>query len=187
MTLIQVLWRFPLINPIKYLLLFFSMSRSHSDIRKHSRTRLEERIRRKGAVEHLDFFEQIIPESREPPADPGEMRHLEQVAAQLLVAGFEPPSVWLYGTIYHLLKEPGTLRILTAEIREEFDSYDTISSNGAASLPYLTACLREGLRALPNTASVNGMPCISPGTTVDGDYIPKDVSRPSPLNTVPHR
>jgi hypothetical protein len=34
--------------------------RSHSRIRNHSRFQLEQRIRRKGAVEHLDFFEQLI-------------------------------------------------------------------------------------------------------------------------------
>ncbi|KAI1764940.1 hypothetical protein GGR53DRAFT_294540 [Hypoxylon sp. FL1150] len=85
-----------------YLFLLAAVSRPHADIRRHSRKQLERRIRRKGAVEHLDFFEQATPENREPSTDPKEMRYLEQVAAQLLVAGYEPPYIWLYSTIYSL-------------------------------------------------------------------------------------
>ncbi|KAJ8118830.1 hypothetical protein ONZ43_g3915 [Nemania bipapillata] len=175
MTVTQVSWRFPLLSPLKYLTILSAIFRPHGDIRKHSRARLEQRIRQKGAVEHLDFFEQIIPENREPPSDPKEMRHLEQVAAQLLVAGYEPPSVWLYGTLYHLLNEKDTLRTLTNEIRGSFKAYKDITSDTVIPLPYLTACLKEGLRILPNTASSHGMPCISPGTTVDGNYVPRGV------------
>lgn len=179
MTIIQVSWRFPLIAPLKYLFLLTQISRPHSDIRKHSRAQLERRIRRKGAVEHLDFFDHVIPEDREPPTDPKEMRHLEQVAAQLLVAGYEPPSVWMYGTIFHLLQEPDTLKALTEEIRTEFRNYRDINPAAAASLPFLTACLKEGLRIFPNTASIQGMPCISPGASIDGNWIPRGVSRNS--------
>ncbi|KAI0409204.1 cytochrome P450 [Xylaria palmicola] len=179
-TITQVFWRFPLISPFKYLFILSAIVRPHSDIKKHSRAQLERRIRRKGAVQHLDFFEQIIPENREPPSEPREMRHLEQVAAQLLAAGFEPPCVWLYGTIYYLLLEAGCLQTLCHEIRHSFNNYDdivayNITSDTAASLTYLTACLQEGLRILPNTASAHGMPCISPGTTVDGTFIPRGV------------
>ncbi|KAI1261146.1 cytochrome P450 [Xylariaceae sp. FL1019] len=173
MTVTQVSWRFPLFSPLKYLFILSSLSRPHGDIKRHSRARLEERIRQKPG--HLDYFEQIVPEDREPPSDPKEMRHLEQVAAQLLVAGYEPPSVWLYSTIYHLLEEADSLRYLVDEIRGSFNSYEEITSDSVLPLSYLTACLKEGLRILPNTASSHGMPCISPGTTVDGHYIPEGV------------
>lgn len=176
MVIIQVSWRFPLISPLKYLFLLTQVSRPHSDIKKHSRAQLERRIRRKGAVEHLDFFEQVIPETREPPSDPKEMRHLEQVAAQLLVAGYEPPSVWMYGTICHLLQESAILQTLSQEIRTAFTKYNDVNARTAASLPFLTACLRESLRILPNTASIQGMPCISPGASVDGNWVPRGVS-----------
>src|SRR3954465_3174736 len=106
-------WRFPLLSPLKYLFFISSLLRSHSHIRDHSRQQLERRIRRKGAVEHLDFFEQLIPENREPPQDPKEMRHLEQVAGQLLVAGYEPPAIWLYFTIFQILRNPVTVKTVT--------------------------------------------------------------------------
>lgn len=147
--------------------------RPHSHIRDHSREQLERRIRRKGAVEHLDFFEQIIPENREPPKDMKEMRHLEQVAGQLLVAGYEPPALWLYFSIYYLIQDPGPQKILAKEIRDSFQHYSDITSESTAPLPYLAAFLKETLRLMPGI--LTGMPVVSPGAMVDGNFIPKGV------------
>ncbi|POS72543.1 isotrichodermin C-15 hydroxylase, partial [Diaporthe helianthi] len=133
---------------------------------------LERRIRRQGAVEHLDFFEQLIPADREPPKGK-ELRHLEQVAGQLLIAGYEPPSNWFYFTIYHLVQNRHVLDNLTKEIRDSFETYDSITASAAASLPYLTYCLKESLRFTPPL--LTGMPVISPGAKVDGRYIPRGV------------
>ncbi|KAF4627058.1 hypothetical protein G7Y89_g11097 [Cudoniella acicularis] len=171
LVVIQMSWCFPLLSPLKYLFLLFTAMRPHSDIRDHSLQQLERRIRCKGAVEHLDFFEQIIPEDREPPKDRKEMRHLEQVAGQLLAAGYEPPVMWLYSTIFFLLKHPGTLGTLTKEIRGAFKNYNDIIPGAAAELPYLTTCLKESLRVMPNV--LTGMPVVSPGAVIDGTFIPK--------------
>lgn len=175
-VIIQQSWRFPLLAPLKYIFLMCTATRGHSDIRRHSREQLERRIRRQGAVEHLDFIEQLIPENREPPTDRGEMRHLEQVAGQLLAAGYEPPSLWLYFTMYYLLVNPEALRIVTGEIRGAFGRYEEIAPAAAAELPYLTACLKESLRLMPTLPT--GMPVVSPGAVVDGTYIPKGVRFP---------
>ncbi|KAI1248554.1 hypothetical protein MGN70_009753 [Eutypa lata] len=171
-VVIQMSWRFPLLSPLKYVFLLTAM-RPHSHIRDHSQYQLEQRIRRKGAVEHLDYFEQLIPENREPPKDRKDMRHLEQVAGQLLVAGYEPPALWLYYSMYYLLKEPDIRQILVKEIRDSFKSYDDITPAATALLPYLTAFLKESLRLMPGILS--GMPVISPGAMVDGKFIPKGV------------
>ncbi|OTA64848.1 cytochrome P450 [Hypoxylon sp. EC38] len=170
-TVIQVSWRFPFLAPLKYIFLLLTAMRPHSHIRDHSRQQLERRIRRRGAVQHLDFFEQLIPEDGEPPKDRKEMRHLEQVAGQLLAAGFEPPSLWLYFTLYYLAVEPGVREALIEEVRNSFQSYDEITAGTAASLPYLTACLKESIRMMPNLPS--GLPVVSPGAMVDGTFIPK--------------
>ncbi|KAJ5274000.1 hypothetical protein N7478_009125 [Penicillium angulare] len=177
---IQMSWRFPLLYPLKTIFMAVTAMRSHSHIRNHSRFQLEQRIRRKGAPLHLDFFEQIIPESREPPEDPKELRHLEQVAGQLLVAGYEPPALWLYFTIYYLLKNPNVLNTLTKEIRSAFKNYDDIVPDSVAPLSYLTSSLKECLRIMPNV--LTGMPVVSPGAMVDGAYIPKGIiCQSSPL------
>ncbi|XXH02408.1 hypothetical protein Hte_008783 [Hypoxylon texense] len=170
-TAIQVSWRFPFLAPLKYIFLLFTAMRPHAHIRDHSRYQLEQRIRRKGAVEHLDFFEQIVPENREPPRDKRDMRHLEQVAGQLLAAGFEPSLLWLYYTLYYLAAERSVRDTLAKEIRGSFQSYNEITATTAASLPYLTVCLEESLRTMPNLPS--GLPVVSPGAMVDGAFIPK--------------
>lgn len=176
-TIIQVSWRFPLLSPLKYPILFLAGLRFHSDIRNHSRQLLELRIRRKDAVEHTDFFEHIIPRNRQPPEDRKEMRHLEQIAGQVLVAGYEPPALWFYFTLYHLMKNPDKLDVVSAEIRGAFQSCRDITSATAAQLPFLTACLKETLRVMPGV--LTGMPVASPGATVDGHYIPKGVRQAS--------
>lgn len=169
---IQTCWRFPLLVPLKYIYLIMTASKSHSHIRVHSKQLLERRIRSK-EIEHVDFLERIIPENHEPPTDPKEWRHFEQIAGQILVAGFEPPAVWFYFTIYHLSNDESILRHVTSEVRKAFADYRDITSAAAAELPYLTACLKESLRMVP--AVPNGMPCYSPGISVDGEYIPRGV------------
>ncbi|KAI0145540.1 cytochrome P450 [Xylariaceae sp. FL1272] len=170
-TVIQVSRRFPLLAPLKVLFLPMSMMTSFAEIKEAARQEVYKRLNRTSKPEHLDFFEQIVPDSF--PTDPDEVRHLEQVAAQLLFAGYEPTSVWFFGTLFHLLNAPTCLAILKTEIRQYFKSYDDITPAEAASLPYLTACLKESLRLVSNT--VNGMPVFSPGAMVDGMYIPKGV------------
>lgn len=172
LTIIQTCWRFPLLTPLKYAYFILKAKRSHANIRVHSQQLLEKRIRMKGTeVEHADFFEYIIPSSREPPTDKLEMRHLEQVAGQLLAAGYEPPSMWLYFTLYYLLQNREALAAVTSEIRQSFTSYDDITASSAAELPYLEACLHESLRMMP--VIPNGMPVVSPGAMVDGTFILK--------------
>lgn len=171
MVVIQCSWRFPILSPLKFVYLLFLMT-GHSHIREHSRQQLKVRVQRQGAVEHLDFIEQLIPADHIPPKG-SELRHLEQVAGQLLLAGFEPPSLWLYFTVYHLVQNRDTLSVLTREIRSNFESYEEITATSSAKLPYLTACLKESLRFTPPL--LTGMPVISPGAMVDGMYVPKGV------------
>lgn len=128
-------------------------------------------------IEHTDFFEYIIPPNREPPTNAGEMRHLEQVAGQLLLAGYEGPSMAFYFIIYYLVGNPNALKAVSEEVRYAFKTYDAIDATSAATLPYLAACINETLRLLPGLTAL--MPVVSPGTTVDGNYIPKGVSIPN--------
>ncbi|KAI0147679.1 cytochrome P450 [Xylariaceae sp. FL1272] len=172
-TVIQMSWRFPLLSPLKYIFIIFKVAGSHAHVRDHSRKILEQRIRRKDNVEHVDFLEHIIPENREPPQDRREMRHLEQVAGQLLVAGYEPPAMWLYFTIYYLLRHSQCLETLKNEIRGSFKGYRDINPTTAADLPFLTACLKESLRLTPGL--LTGMPVTSPGALVDGHFVPRGV------------
>ncbi|KAJ2985343.1 hypothetical protein NUW58_g5586 [Xylaria curta] len=173
-TIEQVSKRFPILGKLKYMFIPFSRIQSMKAMNKTSREELQRRIEKKGDTENLDFFEQLVPSGRTIPSDPDEFRHLEQVATQLLFAGFEPISSWIYSTLFQLAKHPSCLGILTAEIRNAFDHYDDISSTALAKLEYLNACLEETLRLLPSNNT--GLPRVSPGATVDKTYVPPGVT-----------
>lgn len=80
-----------------------------------------------------------------------------------------------YGVLVLLLENPETHQLLTKEIRESFSSYEEIiPGKPLTSLSYLHACIEEALRMLPSNNT--GLPRISPGAMVDGQYIPKGVS-----------
>jgi cytochrome P450 len=93
-----------------------------------------------------------------------------------MFAGWGPMADLFYGAIVLMLENPETQATLTKEIRENFSSYDEIvPGKTLSSLPYLHAVIEETLRLLPSNNT--GLPRISPGAKVDGQYIPKGVSR----------
>lgn len=82
----------------------------------------------------------------------------------------------LYAAIFYLLKTPKAYEALTRELRNSFKTYNDVTHEALVRLPYLTAVIHETLRIF--MTSPNGMPRISPGATVDGQYVPKGVSPP---------
>lgn len=68
----------------------------------------------------------------------------------LMVAGSETTATLLSGVTYWLLRTPHALKRATEEVRNAFDSEDSITFNGVrAKLPYMSACLEEALRLFP--------------------------------------
>jgi cytochrome P450 len=78
---------------------------------------------------------------------PGE---IEANANFLLMAGTETTATALSGTTYYMLKRPDSLRRATEEVRNAFQHESDIDFMTAAErLPYLQACVAEGLRLYP--------------------------------------
>lgn len=128
----------------------------------------------RGRTEHPDYFDHILPENAIFPSNHKEQLHIGSIALQLMFAGWGPMADVFYGTIVLLLENPETHAVLTTEIRDTFASYDEIvPSTTLSSMPFLHAVIEETLRMLPNNNT--GLPRISPGETVDGEYIPKGV------------
>jgi cytochrome P450 len=68
----------------------------------------------------------------------------------LMVAGSETTATLLSGLTYWLLRTPHALKRVTQEVREAFDSDEEMTFLETRSrLPYLSACLEEGLRMFP--------------------------------------
>lgn len=63
-----------------------------------------------------------------------------------MLAGTETTATELSGLTYLLLKNPEKLKRLVKEIRGAFTSFEDISISKLTRLPFLNACLTEGLR-----------------------------------------
>lgn len=91
------------------------------------------------------------------------------------MAGAETTATLLSGATYFLLNNPEAMKKLSDEVRQAFQSEDEITFNAVSSLPYLKACIEEGLRLYPPTPG--GLPRTVPegGATVCGNYVPEKV------------
>ncbi|KAG6355735.1 hypothetical protein INS49_003699 [Diaporthe citri] len=94
-------------------------------------------------------------------------------ARSLLVAGPETTASGLAGVTYYLLKNPTCLAKLYDEVRSAFNSYEEITSDSTATLPYLHGAIEEGLRLFSPVAF--GLPRDCPGAVIDGVHIPEGV------------
>lgn len=174
LTMSQITRKFRLLSPLMYLTIppsvWFVMPRligmNHQDVKA--------RIERRGKTEHLDYFEQLVPADMPIPEDKRYIYHLENVAGQLLLAGWQPLANQFYSLILFVLKEPEDYTALVEEVRSSFTDYSAINAETTAGLKYLQACANESLRLHQDT--VDGLPRVSPGALVDGAYIPKGVS-----------
>ncbi|XXG99781.1 hypothetical protein Hte_006122 [Hypoxylon texense] len=116
---------------------------------------IKQRIACRGKTEHLDYLEQLVPADKPVPEDKKQIYYLENVAGQLLIASWQPLANQFYSLISFLLREPDAYTAL--EIRTAFTDYDAINSETTAD-------------------TVDGLPRVSPGTLVDGAYIPSGVT-----------
>ncbi|KAG9952594.1 cytochrome P450, partial [Aureobasidium melanogenum] len=103
------------------------------------------------------------------------MDELYANADLLMIAGTETTATSLCGLTWYLLNNKQVLDRLTKEIREAFTSIDDITMESLPRLPYLSACLEEGMRMFP--AVPEGIRRITPasGATIGGHFIPPNV------------
>ena len=175
-TVLQVFKRFPLLTPFQYFFAPIGKLSVYSAMEKVTRDSVLKRIDRRGRTEHPDFFDYILPADSPFPTDAAEQLHIGSLALQMMFAGWGPMGDLFYGIFVLLLQEPECYKLLADQIRSSFATYDDITSNSVASLPYLHASLQEVLRVLPSNDT--GLPRTSPGAVVDGTYIPQGVSIP---------
>lgn len=176
-TLSQVTRKYRILTPLVYLTIPPSVWLSMPKLIRLNTEEFATRIQRRGKTEHLDYFEQLVPTDRPEPKDKKDIYHLENVAAQLLLAGWQPLSNQFYSILFFLLstktKSNNTYETLAKEVRESFPHSNAITTETTAGLKYLNACTQESLRLHQET--VDGLPRRSPGAIVDGKFIPKGV------------
>jgi cytochrome P450 len=113
--------------------------------------------------------------------------HVIMGAFTNIVAGADTSWVSLNGILYHLIRNPESLRKLRKEI-------DDMSSKGALSNPakfgeaqrmlYLQAVIKEGIRVYPATGFPLWRTVPEPGVTLCGNFFPPGVSSASASNVL---
>ncbi|KAI0146314.1 putative cytochrome P450 [Xylariaceae sp. FL1272] len=165
-TLMDNLRRFRLFSGLaEWILpsLILSVRAKHT---KYTRAKVQKRL--ESTSPRQDFLTNVVGKVKSGDVP------LEEMAAHsstLIIAGGETTATTLSAVMFYLLKSPKAMEKLKAEIRGRYKTYDEIHSTSALQLPYLQATINEALRIHPSGA--HGFPRISPGTRIDGYWIPK--------------
>lgn len=96
-------------------------------------------------------------------------------AGHLILDHYESSSVLTAGICF-LTTNDEVMKKLQNELRTTFKSYEDITEDRLQDLPWLNATIEEVIRLHTNVPY--GLPRISPGHTVDGNYVAKGVSYP---------
>lgn len=132
--------------------------------------RLEKRIALGENTTRKDFLSYILRYNDENGMTPQEIMSTSEI---LTFAGSETTTSLLSSLVYYLASHPSAWRKLTAEVREAFSVEKEITMRATAGLPYLHACLEEGLRVYPPIGLTP--PRISSGGIINGDNVPEGV------------
>lgn len=93
----------------------------------------------------------------------------------MMLAGAETTATLLTGLVYYLLTCEGPLDKLLTEIRGAFHSASDINFRALSQLPYLQACIDEGLRLFPPVPVGNARLVPPEGRVICGSLIPAKV------------
>ncbi|KAF8069107.1 cytochrome P450 monooxygenase [Lyophyllum atratum] len=125
---------------------------------------------------------------RDSNGNPMGREELTAEALTLLIAGSDTTSNSTCAIIYHLARNPHVQQRLHKELDEQLGTEDEIAATGdqVKRLPYLEACINEGLRI--HSTSALGLPRVVPegGLTVLGQYFPPGTVVSVPSYTI-HR
>jgi cytochrome P450 len=94
------------------------------------------------------------------------------------MAGSDTTAIAFRATMLYILTSPHTLNTLRSEIdtftaqNPPADSNTIISDTSTRTLPYLQACIREGLRMHPPIPALNSKQVPPQGDTINGIFVP---------------
>jgi cytochrome P450 len=138
----------------------------------HSSDRVDARLARK--TDRPDIWTYVLRHSEDEENRGKGLLPTEMYsnAALFMLAGTETTATELSGLTYFLLKNPAKLERLQNEIRTAFSSLKDMHMTELAQLPYLNACLEEGLRIYPPVSG--GLPRTTPGdgAKIAGRWVP---------------
>lgn len=161
------------------LVLLLTTSEQRGSLSEHQQRSMEltyKRIKNKEIQERGDIMTFVL---REHGEDQGLTDYEMACNADIIIsAGSETTGTAMTGITYYMLRNPDKLARCTNEVRTAFETEQSINfKDAAAKLPYLNACIEEGLRLYPPVPTgllretLPGRP-----TLIDGNLIPEKVS-----------
>ncbi|OAX82260.1 hypothetical protein ACJ72_03383 [Emergomyces africanus] len=104
----------------------------------------------------------------------------------LIAAGSDTTSIAISAIMFHLSRHPEVLDKLTSIIRATFSSPDVIQAKALNNIPYLRACLDEGMRLSPVVPSHLPRQVLPGGLTIDEHHFPAGTVVNTPPYTINH-
>ncbi|KAF2645032.1 cytochrome P450 [Massarina eburnea CBS 473.64] len=160
---------YPLVMSLFKALMPESAMKKRAEHHEYARERVEKRLDKGRSGEGVDLWDLVLRQSEEKGLSRPEM---DANARLFMVAGSETTATLLSGLTYHLLANTDTMAKLTKEIRETFSGLEEMSIESIAQLPYLNACIKEGLRLNPPIALALPRKTPPEGSTICGSYVP---------------
>ncbi|KAI1123506.1 cytochrome P450 monooxygenase-like protein [Nemania abortiva] len=172
LPLIQLLEYYPALKVIFQMLEPKSVQEMRISHHKYSADRLDKRLAR--GSEKPDIWNLLLAKEEDGPLLTLPQMHSN--AELFMAAGTETTATLLSGLTNLLLTSPRCMKALVNEVRSAFDSNDQIDFDSLSKLPYLNACLEEGLRMYPPIPSA--FPRVIPegGNSILGKWIPPGTS-----------
>jgi cytochrome P450 len=144
--------------------------------RQHSITRVDKRLALK--TDRPDIWTYVLRHSEDEENNGKGLKQTEMYsnAGLFMLAGTETTATELSGLTYYLLKNPQQMERLQKEVRDAFDDPEEMTMAALGQLPYLGACIEEGLRLYPPVPGA--LPRVAPkqGAMVRGQWFPGGVS-----------
>ncbi|KAF2466013.1 cytochrome P450 [Lindgomyces ingoldianus] len=142
---------------------------------KHLRNSTEKTIRRMNTkTEHRDFIWYIL-KQREKKNEVSDDEVIMN-AALFIVAGSETTATELCGLTNYLLRNPVTFKKLKDELRGACKSEADLNMDILGNLPYMNACIEEGLRIFPPVPIGLLRTVPKEGSLIDGHRVPGNYS-----------
>lgn len=91
--LVQLSKKIPAIALLAPFFVPFRIARAIPSIFRANKAEVQARIDRRGKTKHPDFMDFMISPEDPPPTDKKQLLHIEQVAFQLFILGFDPLQV----------------------------------------------------------------------------------------------
>ncbi|OJJ45140.1 hypothetical protein ASPZODRAFT_18049 [Penicilliopsis zonata CBS 506.65] len=160
-AIVQMMALYPFLR--RFLSLFIPSSMKQARLLHKQHT--VERLRRRMAIDRQDIMKGFITTCFSTD-------ELISNAELLTVAGSETTASLLSGVTYLLLTNRDKYQKLVAEVRSSFQTVEEINFVSLGQLPYLLACLDEGLRLYPPVAIASPRVVPEQGAYILNTFVP---------------